>query len=346
MQFALTLVPIAAEEGEEGSSTAPALRRFLAPTTTTTTAASHNCSLPPQAILALRSALLTSLVIPTTASQGSAAQPLPVIDQVLLAACSALSPTTGLPFTVLYTDSSPENTAGNAYASMAALMASKQVQVNETVAAGAGAGGSAGSGGRRAAGHSARRLALQLQPLPPRAFNATQQQYTFNVLTATSATAEAMQLALIGPDTLPAVLDSVVTSLANATGGGAYTAAVPADSVHLISMTYQSAFWMLLWDLFLRNIQRVVGGACAVVLVVLVLACFNTAKRAYALGARANREAALKRALEELQEANRASSRRAGEGAWGGEGGQAPPPVSGRSTLAFAFRPDVRVDSD
>jgi len=98
--------------------------------------------------------------------------------------------------------------------------------------------------------------------------------------------------------------------MANATGVTGLTATISSDSVHLITLTYTRALWLLVWEWFARNILNVLASACALIAVALALAGFSRIKAAREKAAREGREAALAAKLQALQEGVRAGMER------------------------------------
>ena len=220
---------------------------------------------------------------------------------MLLASCYAYDAGQGRWSGGAFLDADPVNTVGSVFASMDSLIASNPALVNETL-----------GGGQRqrqrllGEEHPAHRhLALQLQPLPQRPTNASQQQLTLNILAPSAGAAEFMRAALLD-DTSRAIVQSAV---AGATGALNLTAAVA--SVRLITLTYRRSYWALLWAWFAQNIRAVLACACTLMALTLLLSYFNAWKAARALAAGRQRAAGAAAKLKALHSWHLRTSARA-----------------------------------
>ncbi len=254
---------------------------------------------------------------------------------------------------MLFLDTDDVNTVGNAYATMELMMsgnpalveAAANGSVSSTSAEGGGprqllghqqqqqrqqlqqqqqllqqqrSGSGSNSGSASGAHHPPpprRRLSLQLKPLPYRPTNASQQQFSFNILTVSRGSADAMLATLKSADGRAAVASSVAADLASATNNATQFSVEVPDSASLVTLTYMRSLWSLLWEWFARNIFNVLAGGCALIAVSLLLACYGRCKRAREAAAAARKEAALAARLAALHEGARAGSARAGA-AW------------------------------
>ena len=327
VQFTLVLA-----DPESAGSEASALAASAA-----SASVNRNCSFTDAAALALRRALLTAVLVPSSAAaaptsgaalagRSAPAPPALVVDLVLVSACYFHDAPSASGALSAFTVSSRINTLGNSFASLDALIGStlslggnsttrsyRRALVAQAAALGASAAG--GGGGAR------RQLKMDL-PLPaPLPANTTQQQLTFTLLAPSAAAASSMASLLLAagsgaagppaPATLrgllgsagagSAALSTIVASMSNATGLN-FTATV--EGVAVVSLTFESTFYQLFWDFILRNIINVCAGASALIAVVLVLTCFNRLKHARRQRALAAKQGRLDAQLGGLKQAN------------------------------------------
>ncbi len=258
-----------------------------------------NCSLALPVALALRGALLSSLLLPSTAGAAS----MPVVDMVLVASCYSFDARTGRGAGITFKEDSGINTVGNSFVSLDELIAGGKVAVdNKTTFLAAERrllGGRAG-GVRQ---QPWRRLDLQLQPLPPLFTNDSQQQLTFNILAPTSAAVHAMKAALNDFNACSSVLEGVEAGLAAPPVDWNCRLEVDLKTVHVVALVYRRTFWKLFWAEILANIVSVLVCSGTLGLFSMLLCIHRRIRKYRELRALGQRKGQLQAALKALRAA-------------------------------------------